>query len=94
MAESMVRGYHEYKTVWENPVLGEELSCMRETGNPHDPTAVAAQKEISGEIVIVGHISKKNSSLTSLFIKRGGIIKINVLWMAHEGIQLTLFKVE
>jgi len=50
---SMVHGYHEYMAVWENPVLGEELSCMREIGNPHDPTAVAIQKEIGGAIITI-----------------------------------------
>ena len=24
--ESMARGYHEYKSVWEDPVHGEELN--------------------------------------------------------------------
>ena len=68
----MVRGYHEYKTLWENPVLGEELSCAREIGNPHDLTSVAIQKEIGGEVVTVGHIPKRISALTSVFIRRGG----------------------
>ena len=44
VVESMIRGYHEYKTVWEDPVLAEELRCMRKIGNPHDPMAVAIQK--------------------------------------------------
>ena len=44
VAESMIRGYHEYKTVWENPVLGEELSCTRETRNPHDPYSSRSTK--------------------------------------------------
>ena len=35
--ESMVHGYHEYKSVWENPVCGNELSCTRDIGNSHDP---------------------------------------------------------
>ena len=44
VVELMIRGYHKYKTVWENPVLAEELHCMRVIGNPHDPTAVVIQK--------------------------------------------------
>ena len=40
MVELMVRGYHEYKTVWENPVLAEELHCTREIGNLSDSAAV------------------------------------------------------
>ena len=50
VVESMIRGYHEYKTVWENPVLAEELHCTREIGKPCDPVAVAIQKQISGEM--------------------------------------------
>jgi len=30
----MVQGYHEYIASCV-PILGEELSCMREIGNPH-----------------------------------------------------------
>ena len=49
------------------PILGEELSCVREIGNPHDPTAVSIQKEIGGTIVTVGQIPKRIFSLTSVF---------------------------
>ena len=52
MVESMICGYHEYKTVWENPVLAEKLHCL--TGNPCYPAAVAIQNQISGEMFIVG----------------------------------------
>ena len=33
--ESMIRGYHEYKLIWNNPVVGEDLLCEHEVGNPH-----------------------------------------------------------
>ena len=77
VVESMIRGYHEYKTVWENPVLAEELRCTREIGNPRDPAAVAIQKQISGKMVIIGHVPKRISTLivSSVFIRRGGVIK-------------------
>ena len=54
VVDSMVHGYHEYIAVWENPVLVEELSCMRsrELENPHDSTAVTIQKEIGDAIVM------------------------------------------
>ena len=74
LVESMIRGYHEY-TVWENPVLAEELRCTREIGNPHDPAAVAIQKQISGEMDIVRHVPKRFSALSYVFIRRGGVIK-------------------
>ena len=34
--ECMIRGYHEYKSIWENPSIGETLICEREIGNCHD----------------------------------------------------------
>ena len=46
MVESMIHGYHEYKTVWENPVLAEGLRCTREIGNP--PLALALSIEDDG----------------------------------------------
>ena len=41
--ESMIRGYHEYGLIWNNPIVGEELICERELGNSHDPYAVATR---------------------------------------------------
>ena len=32
--ESLIRGYHEYIVVWNNPVIGEDLLCKREVRNP------------------------------------------------------------
>ena len=49
--EAMVRGYHQYKEIWDAEV-GEKLECQRETGNPHDIFAVAVLKSR----VIVGHV--------------------------------------
>ena len=78
VVESMVRGYHEYKTVWDSPILGEELICAREIGNSYDPMAVAVKKEIHGETITVGHTPKRISALCSIFIRRGGNIKCTV----------------
>ena len=52
--EAMVRGYHQYKEIW-NASIGEGLECQRETGNLHDVFAVAVLK--SG--IVVGHVPKK-----------------------------------
>ena len=38
--DSCVRGHHVSKTFW-SAMLGEELLCERESGNPTDPFAVA-----------------------------------------------------
>jgi len=32
----MIRGYHKYKVVWYNPLVGEDLLSKHEVGNPHN----------------------------------------------------------
>ena len=70
----MIRGYHEYKSIWENPSEDDELICEREVGNPRDTHAVAIKKSIAGGCCTVGHIPRKISSICSIFIRRGGAI--------------------
>ena len=53
---SMVRGYHEHKSLWTNPVNREEPICEREVGNPCDPQAVVVKKEISHVLQVMGHV--------------------------------------
>ena len=48
---SYVKGYHVYKTLW-NPLIGEFLSCERESDNPMDKYAVCVKKKNK----IVGHL--------------------------------------
>ena len=72
--ESKIRGYHEYKGIWENPNIGESLICEREVGNAYDTHAVAIKKTIEGDIKIVGHIPREISDICSIFIRRGGSI--------------------
>ena len=72
VVESMICGYHEYKSIWDNPVNEEEL---REMGNSHDPMAVAVMKEIDSETKTVGHIPRIISALCFVFIRRGDTIK-------------------
>ena len=61
---SMVRGYHVYKDVWD-AVVGDELQCIRETSNRHDPFAVAVVKNM----IVVGHVPRKLSAMCSLFLR-------------------------
>ena len=72
--ESKVRGYHVYQSIWPSPFVGEEVSCERETGNAHDPQAVAMMKVIDGNVQVVGHVPRTISSVCSIFIRRGGSI--------------------
>ena len=61
IVEAMIRGYHEYQSIWEAEV-GENLTCIREPGNVRDSYAVAVTKRESSTI-IVGHVSRKMSAL-------------------------------
>ena len=72
--ESMIRGYHEYKSIWENPSVGESLICEQEVRNCYDTHAMAIKKNIEGDIKTVGHIPRKISSICSIFIRHGGSI--------------------
>ena len=72
--ESMIRGYHEYQSIWENPSIGESLICEREIGNCYDTHAVAIKKTIEGDIKTAGHVPRKISAICSIFIRRGGSI--------------------
>ena len=74
----MIRGYHEYMVVWENPVYGEILVCHREVGNAHDTHAVPVKKVIGNDLKVVGHIPRRISSICSIFLRRGGEIKCTV----------------
>jgi len=38
---SIIRGYHKYRTVWESPADREVLRCECEVGNSHDTYTVA-----------------------------------------------------
>ena len=74
----MIRVYHEYKTIWSDPTLGEELECKRDSGNLHDTHAFAVIKTISGSNVTVGHLPRSISPICSIFIRRGGTITSRV----------------
>ena len=76
--DSMIRGYHEYMLIWNNPDAGEELTCSRELGNSHDPYAIAVKKMIGREERVVGHVPRQISAICSLFMRRGGNIRCQV----------------
>ena len=71
--DSMVRGYHVYQDVW-TPAVGECLQCVREEDNAEDRYAVAVIRDG----VTVGHLPRRISTLCSLFIRRGGVIRCSV----------------
>ena len=66
--ESMVRGYHVYKDIWEAEE-DEILACIKDRRNRHDPYAVAVTKSKT----VVGHLPRKISTVCSLFLSTGTI---------------------
>ena len=60
-----VRGYHIYKHIWE------AVECQREPCNIKDRYAVAVIKDE----IIIGHLPRKVSRVSSLFLRRGGSIQ-------------------
>ena len=86
--DSMICVYHKYSLIWNNSIVGEELACERELGNSHNPYAVAVTKTIGGER-IVGHVSRRISAISSLFIRRGGIILCEVMGNRRYSVDLS-----
>ena len=39
-------GYHEYQSIWDNPLADEDLLCEREARNSHDPQAIAINYKV------------------------------------------------
>ncbi len=73
--DSCIRGYHVFKEIWI-PTLGHELLCEPEFRNIRDAYAVAVQSQASlrGDMETVGHVPRKISAPSCLFIRRGGVI--------------------
>ena len=64
VCDSCIRGHHVSKDFW-TPVINEELVCAQESGNSHDPYAVAIKKGS----VVVGHVPRKISAICLLFLR-------------------------
>ena len=69
--DSYIQGHHVSKDFWM-PVIDEELVCAQQSGNPHDPYAVAIKK---GSLV-VGHVYCSYSNKSQLCI----VCYHNYLW--------------
>ena len=63
---SYVRGYHEYKHIWD-PIVGKTLRLERQPNNHKDRCAVAVKKDN----VTVGHIPYNLAPTISAFLSRG-----------------------
>ena len=77
---SCIRGFHVYKSTWVS-VLDEVLMCQRERGNSRDRYAVSILKNQA----VKGHLPLK---ISSLFMKRNGVIKCKVTGTQRYSIDL------
>ena len=68
-----IRGYHVYRAIW-SAALGEILQCERESDNLHDRYAVSVMRHGT----IIGHLPRRISCVSSLFLRRGGQISCKV----------------
>ena len=73
LCESMVRGYHVYKDIWD-AVKEQILDCQREPSNRHEPFAVSVVQNAT----VVGHLPRKISTICSLFLQGNGSISCRV----------------
>ena len=71
--DSVVRGYHIYKDVWDAHI-GTELPCLPESNNREDRYAVAV---MDGDLV-VGHVPRKISFICNLFLRHSGLMVCRV----------------
>ena len=71
----IIRGYHVYQRIW-TPFVGEKATTTREPGNQHDPYAVAVLEYQT--LCTVGHLPREISKECSFFIRRNGVIDVEV----------------
>ena len=69
---SCIRGYHVYQNIWTPEE--EELVCVKEGNNMSDTYSVAVKK---GDLT-VGHVPRRMSRMSNLFIRRGGQVSSRV----------------
>ena len=46
--DSMVQGYCEYQSIWDDPLVDGDSPCKRKMGNSNDPQSMALKKVIDG----------------------------------------------
>ena len=64
--DNCARGFHIYQDIW-TPVIGKELLCEREEGNPNDRYAVS----MLNVSTVVGHVPRH---ISTIFLRCGGSI--------------------
>ena len=64
-----------YQRIW-TPHIGEKANTIREPGNSYDRFAVAVLEEDT--LCVVGHIPREISKECYFFLRRGGVIVVEV----------------
>ena len=89
LLESVVRGYHVWKDIWDVAV-GQEFPCKLKDGNRVDRFTVAVARDDT----VIGHL-RKFSSTCSLYLQRDGSIICHVMGsrqfsadLAREGLEI------
>ena len=81
--DSMAWGYHDYQSIWDNPLADIDLICEWEMGNIHMIYRPWLSRRrliipsLDGNLQVVGHMPKKISSICSIFLRRGGCITLS-----------------
>ena len=71
----IIRRYHVYQRIW-TPFVWEKATIAREPGNQHDLYAVAMLEDQT--LCTVGHLPCEISKACSFFIRRNGVIDVEV----------------
>ena len=80
----MIRGYHVHQRIW-TPHVGEKAMTVREPGNSHDCYAIAVLEDET--LCTVGHLPREISKECFFFIRRGGVIGVEVTGPRQKSIQ-------
>ena len=56
----MIQGYHEYQSIWDNPLADGDLLCEREMRNSHNLQTMAIKRLLMvPQLQVVVHMPKK-----------------------------------
>ena len=63
------------------PILGDRMPAIHESGNAHDPYAIAARKRLPGTLMesTVGHLPKEISRITRYIMLYGALVSVRIV---------------
>lgn len=71
----IIHEYHVCQRIWA-PFIGEKATTATEPGNEHNCYAVAVLEDET--LCMVGHLSREIAKECSFFIRRSGVLGIEV----------------